>query len=93
MEFEDTFEHSELSEEELEVESWLSGQTWYLLTGLMLGFLVNMLGRFTAVQRGGASVASMASGRQPTGIVPGGASQSPAANLWTANFTASKDSR
>ena len=48
MEFEDTFESTEqeVSEEELEVESWLSGQTWYLLTGLMFGFLVNMLGRY-----------------------------------------------
>jgi len=98
MEFEDTFESTEqeVSEEELEVESWLSGQTWYLLTGLMFGFLVNMLGRFTAVQRGGAGVASSmasAAGHQPTGLAHGGASQSSAASLWTANFTASKDSR
>jgi len=75
------------------VEAWLSGQTWYLLTGLMLGVVVNMLGRFTAVQRGGASVA-MTVAHQPTGSAGNQQNSSiSAASLWTSNFIASKDAR
>jgi len=97
MEFEETIENSgqDLSELESEVESWLSGQTWYLVTGLMFGVVVNMLGRLTAVQRGGASVAALGHQRQGTSVSTANQQNTTlsAASFWTNNFTASTDSR
>ena len=43
------FDSSETSDNNIEeeegdiVEAWLSGQTWYLLAGLLMGFVFNMV--------------------------------------------------
>lgn len=85
-EFEDSSETSDhqidTSGEEEEagdiVEAWLSGQTWYLLAGLLMGFVFNMVSRLTAVQRVASSSPATA-----------GPTAGNAASLWTSNFVSS----
>merc|ERR1719145_248743 len=60
------------------VEAWLSGQTWYLLAGLLMGFVFNMVSRLTAVQRVASSSPATA-----------GPTAGNAASLWTSNFVSS----
>ena len=62
----DEFHNPDSGKEEVEeeVESWLSGQAYYLLAGLMLGVLVNLVGRTGAVQRGGHIASQAAAVKQ-----------------------------
>jgi len=64
--FDEFYNPDSAGEEEVEeeVESWLSGQAYYLLAGLMLGVLVNFVGRMGAVQRGGHVASQAAAVRQ-----------------------------
>ena len=54
--FDEFFTDGEDDEGLSEEESWLSGQAGYLLAGLMLGILVNLVGRMGAVQRAGTGL-------------------------------------
>lgn len=82
------FDSSETSDNNIEeeegdiVEAWLSGQTWYLLAGLLMGFVFNMVSRLTAVQR----VA-------PASPATSGPTAGSAASLWTSNFMSSNNPR
>ena len=64
--FDEFYNPDSAGEEEVEeeVESWLSGQAYYLLAGLMLGVLVNFVGRMGAVQRGGQIASQAAAVKQ-----------------------------
>ena len=56
--------HNEQPEEVQEdTETWLSGQLWYLITGIMFGIVANFMSRMWAVQNGPAAAAQAASAK------------------------------
>ena len=78
----DEFFSSSVEEDitEEDVESWLSGQAGYLLAGLMLGVLVNLVaGRMGAVQRAGMGAASAAASEAAAAAVK-------PQSFWTSSF-------
>lgn len=55
----DSIPYQDTNDEVSEEESWLSGQFWYLISGILFGVMANLLSRmWTTIQGGGAAGAA-----------------------------------